>query len=564
MSKHTYIILIFFLFSLSNLLAQDLNLIISGSNNQENTIINSLEYKKKHPNYNSIINEVDTVAQKLIKTGYIDYEQSPIKKLNDTVFKIKLKLNTKYNLIKINYNNSVIDKKIIDEISKNSFEHYFIIPFKNIEKTLETINNKISNNGFPFSKIKLSNLKKESKNSLTANLIILKGGNKRSLDKITIKGYEKFPKSYLKRFLKIKTQKKFNIEEINRKMTTLKSLGFAEQTKNPEALFTKDSTTLYIYLKKLQNNAFDGFLGFNTNEETNKIDFNGYINLKLNNNLNYGESFNLIYKSDESQQKNFEINLNLPYLFSTPIGTELSLQILKRDSSFTSVSQKANLFYQLTPKSKIFLGIENVESNNLLNNELNLDIEDYNSNNINLKYIFENANNTSNLFRLNSKINLELSFGKRKTENLIEEQEKYSIDAFYTFKINKKNSFYTRIQAATKNSETYFENELFRFGGINSIRGFQENSILANKFYVFNTEYRYELNKNLYSYTIIDFSNYENKISNTKENLYGFGLGFGLLTRAGLLKFNFANGKSENQNFVFSNSKIHISLVSFF
>ncbi|APX99477.1 POTRA domain-containing protein [Lacinutrix venerupis] len=564
MSKHTCIILTFFLFSLSNLLAQDLSLIISGSNNQENTIINSLEYKKKHPNYNSIINEVDTVAQKLIKTGYIDYEQSPIKKLNDTVFKIKLKLNTKYNLIKINYNNSVIDKKIIDEISKNSFEHYFIIPFKNIEKTLETINNKISNNGFPFSKIKLSNLKKESKNSLTANLIILKGGNKRSLDKITIKGYEKFPKSYLKRFLKIKTQKKFNIEEINRKMTTLKSLGFAEQTKNPEALFTKDSTTLYIYLKKIQNNAFDGFLGFNTNEETNKIDFNGYINLKLNNNLNYGESFNLIYKSDESQQKNFEINLNLPYLFSTPIGTELSLQILKRDSSFTSVSQKANLFYQLTPKSKIFLGVEGVESNNLLNNELNLDIEDYNSNNINLKYIFENANNTSNLFRLNSKINLELSFGKRKTENLTEEQEKYSIDAFYTFKINKKNSFYTRIQAATKNSETYFENELFRFGGINSIRGFQENSILANKFYVFNTEYRYELNKNLYSYTIIDFSNYENKISNTKENLYGFGLGFGLLTRAGLLKFNFANGKSENQNFVFSNSKIHISLVSFF
>lgn len=564
MSKHTCIILIFFLFPLSNLLAQDLSLIISGSNNQENTIINSLEYKKKHTNYNSIINEIDTAAQKLIKAGYIDYEQSPIKKLNDTVFKIKLKLNTKYNLIKINYNNSVIDKKIIDEISKNSFEHYFIVPFKNIEKTLETINNKISNNGFPFSKIKLSNLKKESKNSLTANLIILKGGNKRSLDKITIKGYEKFPKSYLKRFLKIKTQKKFNIEEINRKMTTLKSLGFAEQTKNPEALFTKDSTTLYIYLKKLQNNAFDGFLGFNTNEETNKIDFNGYINLKLNNNLNYGESFNLIYKSDESQQKNFEINLNLPYLFSTPIGTELSLQILKRDSSFTSVSQKANLFYQLTPKSKIFLGIEGVESNNLLNNELNLDIEDYNSNNINLKYIFENANNTSNLFRLNSKINLELSFGKRKTENLTEEQEKYSIDAFYTFKINKKNSFYTRIQAATKNSETYFENELFRFGGINSIRGFQENSILANKFYVFNTEYRYELNKNLYSYTIIDFSNYENKISNTKENLYGFGLGFGLLTRAGLLKFNFANGKSENQNFMFSNSKIHISLVSFF
>ena len=42
-------------------------------------------------------------------------------------------------------------------------------------------------------------------------------------------------------------------------------------------------------------------------------------------------------------------------------------------------------------------------------------------------------------------------------------------------------------------------------------------------------------------------SNLENKIINQKEKLYGLGFGFGILTKAGLLKFNYANGKSENQ-----------------
>jgi len=347
-------------------------------------------------------------------------------------------------------------------------------------------------------------------------------------------------------------------------LNALNNLRFAEQTKTPEVLFTKDSTILYIYLEKSQSNTFDGFLGFSTDEDTNKIDFNGFINLELNNNFNYGETFTLMYKSDESEQKNFEGKLNLPYLFSSPIGTELSLKILKRDSSFTSINQKANVFYQLSAKNRIFLGVESIESNNQLSDEINFNIEDYKSNLYNLKYVFENVQNFKSLFPIKTKVDLEIGLGKRETNTISENQEKIQLDTYHNFQLSKKNSFYTRVNAAIINSNTYLENELFRFGGINSIRGFLENSILANKYIVINTEYRYQLSRNIYAHTIIDFSDFENKISNTKENLYGFGLGFGIRTKAGLLKFNYANGKSEAQNFKFSNSKIHLSLVSVF
>ena len=546
--------------------AQNTNLNVIGANDEETKIIETHEYKKNHTDYNSIQNEIDSLQQKIINSGYIESEINSTRKINDSSFQVKFSLNNKYESIDISYDNTEIEKNLIKTITEKSSNKQFSVPLNKLEETLKFINLQIVNNGFPFTKIKLSELKIKDSKTLTANLIIVKDKKKRRLDKVVIKGYEKFPKSFLNRFLKIKPEKTFNIESIKRKMDNLNNLRFAEQTKNPEVLFSKDSTTLYIYLQKSQSNTFDGFLGFSTNEETNKLDFNGYLNLELNNNFNYGESFRLMYKSDESEQKNFEVNLNLPYIFSSPIGTELSLNILKRDSTFTTVNQKASVFYQINSKNRIYVGIESVESNNLLDVEINSLslVSDYKSNLYNIKYTYNNRQNFKTIFQLKSSFNLEYGLGERQTKNNKEKQNRINLDAFHVFQLNNKNSFYTRITGSLINSSSYLDNELFRFGGINSIRGFQENSIAANQYIVLNTEYRYQLSKSIYAHSIIDFANFENRIIETKENLYGFGVGFGILTKAGLLRFNFANGKTEEQSFKFSNSKIHLSLVSIF
>lgn len=566
MCKYISILLLITCFCSSTLRAQNTNLNVIGANDEETKIIETHEYKKNHTDYNSIQNEIDSLQQKIINSGYIESEINSTRKINDSSFQVKFSLNNKYESIDISYDNTEIEKNLIKTITEKSSNKQFSVPLNKLEETLKFINLKIVNNGFPFTKIKLSELKIKDSKTLTANLIIVKDKKKRRLDKVVIKGYEKFPKSFLNRFLKIKPEKTFNIESIKRKMDNLNNLRFAEQTKNPEVLFSKDSTTLYIYLQKSQSNTFDGFLGFSTNEETNKLDFNGYLNLELNNNFNYGESFRLMYKSDESEQKNFEVNLNLPYIFSSPIGTELSLNILKRDSTFTTVNQKASVFYQINSKNRIYVGIESVESNNLLDVEINSLslVSDYKSNLYNIKYTYNNRQNFKTIFQLKSSFNLEYGLGERQTKNNKEKQNRINLDAFHVFQLNNKNSFYTRITGSLINSSSYLDNELFRFGGINSIRGFQENSIAANQYIVLNTEYRYQLSKSIYAHSIIDFANFENRIIETKENLYGFGVGFGILTKAGLLRFNFANGKTEEQSFKFSNSKIHLSLVSIF
>ena len=544
--------------------SQNLLLKVAGHSKFETAVIDSLNYKKPHSDYASVKQELDSLQKALFRIGYIENELTAISKVNDSVFLAEIHLKKKYDTLFIYYDEALIDPKLLNSISKKVFNDYFILNVSDVETALNFMNAKISEKGFPFSKLRLANIAIKEESQLSANLIVDGYEQKRTINTIVIKGYERFPRSFLNHYLKIKPGQTFNLNIIKNKTEQLRNLRFAGETKSPEVLFSKDSTSLYLYLQKTKSNAFDGFLGFGTSEENNKLQFNGYLNLSLTNNLNYGESFKLLYKSDESDQKTFETNLSLPYVFKTPVGLDLALRIFKRDSSFTTVNQSAKLHYQINPKHKIYSGITSTQSNNLLSEANTATIFDYRTTFYTFAYDYLTIQSSNGLFPINSKVYFETNFGKRNQANQQESQSLFIMDAFKIFNLDEKNSIYVRATGETLNSKTYFENELLRFGGINSMRGFEENSIYATLFGVINTEYRYQLNNAIYVHSITDISYFENKLQDSKEKLYGFGFGFGLLTKSGLLKFNYANGKNENSKFKLSNSKIHLSLIANF
>ncbi|MEZ4803890.1 MAG: hypothetical protein R2797_14035, partial [Gelidibacter sp.] len=331
-----------------NISSQTLYLSAEGKNEAETKVIDSLYYQKTFQDFGSLQNEVFFLKNKLTNIGYIESELIGLKKQNDSSFLASFSLNNPYKTIRL-YFNDFVNRNILKLVSTEIHDNYIDIEIINLEKTLQLLNSEFSNQGDPFSILQLSNIKKVDDTNLYADLIVSEHHQQRIIDSIIIKGYEKFPKSFVKRYLKIKAKQPFNLKTIKDKMSELDNLVFATQIKDPEVLFTKDSTLLYIYVEKQKSNSFDGFLGFGTNEETSKLEFNGYLNLNLTNNLNYGESFKLLYKSDESEQKTFDVKARLPYLFSSPLGVELGLNIFKKDSTFITVSQSSKLDYQINP-----------------------------------------------------------------------------------------------------------------------------------------------------------------------------------------------------------------------
>ena len=102
------------------------------------------------------------------------------------------------------------------------------------------------------------------------------------------------------------------------------------------------------------------------------------------------------------------------------------------------------------------------------------------------------------------------------------------------------------------------------FGGINSIRGFEENSIAANKLFIINSEYRFTIDNNIYINTILDSAYYENSLSDIKGYIYVLGLGLNINTSSRVFKINYANGVKKGEAVDLKLSKIHVSFSNTF
>ena len=556
-----FIISLSFLIFSNQLCSQNLNLIVVGENENKTSIIDSIGYKQIFDNYNSLESELFSLKNKLIRQGYIGVNIADFSKINDSLFEAKLFLDNKVNRIRINYTSN-FNTEILNFIDHTKGDNYFELNITQLENSLNILNSKIAEQGDPFTSLQLINITKLNADLITADLRIDVNQTRR-IDKIVVKGYEKFPQSYIKRFLKLKIGNSFNLNAIKQKVRLLEDLRFASQIKDPEVLFTRDSTTLYLYLEKTKTNNFDGFLGFGTNENTSKIEFDGYLDLRLINNLNYGESLKLLYKSDEIDQQTFSVDADLPYLFKSPIGLQVGLKIFRKDSTFLNANQHAKINYQLNAQQRVGAGITSTNSTNLLANDTAI-LNDYESHFYTLNYSYNKFQFYDPLFPINFSLELSLGLGNRTNESDKEKQSIVSLDTYKIFNLNDKNSIYTRLSSAVISSYKFLDNELFRFGGINSIRGFEENSLVANLYGVINTEYRYRLSNSIYVHSVIDAAYFENQITDRKEKLFGFGFGLGLLTNSGLFRLNYSSGKTENRQFKLSDSKVHVSLTASF
>ncbi len=546
---------------MNQLCGQTLNLKVIGENESKTITIDSIGYEKGFDNYTTLETEIYSLKNRLTRLGYIDTTIESITKQNDTLFNAELFLGNKVNRIRIDYD-STFNAELLNFIDHSEGENFFELDITQLESSLNELNSKIAEQGDPFSTLQLVNISKLNSDLISADLKI-ETNQKRRIDKIIVKGYEKFPESYIKRFIKLRTGKSFNLNAIKEKVELLEDLRFANKIKDPEVLFTKDSTTLYIYVEKTRTNNFDGFIGFGTNENTNKIEFDGYLDLRLINNLNFGETLNLFYKSDEIDQQTFRVDADLPYLFASPVGLQVGLNIFKKDSTFLNAKQYAKINYQINAQHKIGVGITSTNSTNLLENDTDV-LNDYTSSYYTVNYNYTKPQYYDPLVPINFWFDLSSGFGDRDNDLGKQNQSVFNIDTYKIFNLNNKNSIYTRLNGAILSSDDYLDNELFRFGGINSIRGFEENSLVANLYGVINTEYRYRLSNSIYVHSVIDAAYFENQLTDSKEKLFGFGFGLGLLTNSGLFRLNYSSGKTENRQFKLSDSKVHVSLTATF
>lgn len=561
----TLLLFLLFLIFGWNSSAQNFQLQILGKSKAETRIIDSLKYNSKHKNIKSIKDEINETSKRLSQLGYIDNATADSNASIDSSFIAKLDLGKKIKFIHIYIgSDELLNSLILLNKKNNTIE----LPYTDVDFFLKETVKKLEQNGYALAKLKLINIKKD-RNSLYADLK-LESDLKRKLNSIIIRHSEnnqskKFPKGYLTQINKKYRNNIFNQKTVEQIHQDFKKFGFVNQVKYPEILFTKDSTKVYVYLEKKNSNTFDGFIGF-ANNDTKKITLNGYLDIKLENILASGEELSVYWKSDGNDQKTFKASLELPYLLKTPIGLKAQIQVFRQDTTFQNTKTAIDLSYYINHNTRLYLGYQGTESSDIQNLNSN-SISDFNNSFVTSSFEYTKLETNNFTFPIKSKLFASVGIGKRKINTLSESSSNNqllaNIQTMHTIYLNKKNSIHLQTQNYYLHSNSYITNELIRFGGFNSIRGFSENSLQAYLTASILTEYRYTLTPNLYAHSILDYSLYKNKTGTEKadnvQNIAGIGLGMGLQTKNGFLKLAIANGHAKNQQFEIYNTIIHIS-----
>ena len=522
---------------------------ITSKNEREKKVLDELIYQKKHSDTLLLKQEIINIQQKLKNRGYFTSTLDSIKK-DKPNYIAYFSLYQRTEQVKLSLNKDLA--KTFFDSEKSTIN----LPIDELQKTLQNISKKLDDDGFSFSKVQLTNISIK-KDTLFANLIVNKS-TQRKINKVILKGYDDFPKSFLKNYYQIKSGTIFNQKKIDEISTATKNLNFVKEIKAPEVLFTKDSTLLYMYLQKNNTSNFDALVNF-ASEENGDFLFNGYIDLKLNNILNTGENLELLWNSIGNERQEFTLSAEIPYIFNSPITPKLLFSIYKQDSTFINTKFESNFSYNINNRLKIALTYENESSENLVDNSNNTTSFSNNLVGFSVDYSVLNQD----IFQ-NKKINFNINpkYGRRTSDFENSNQIKIETQASYLWELNNRNFIYIKNELGYLKSDQYYINELFKIGGANTIRGFNEQSLFTKSYTFFNFEYRFLTSSKSYFYSITDIAVLNN--NNDTENLLGLGLGYLFFSNKSKININIAVGKSNNNPFDFSNTKLIIGWKNYF
>jgi outer membrane protein assembly factor BamA len=442
---------------------------------------------------------------------------------------------------------------------------------KEITSILSRIHNVYLNNGYPFASIKL-NQHDLNNNELTANLEVVRGPYK-EWKQIHIKGASKVSEIYISNLIGIRKGSPYNATQLKKIASRIEQVPFLEEVKPHELLFTENGCELYVYLKAIPISSFNGIIGLQPNPITDKLSFTGELNLKLLNLLNRGELLAINWQSIGEQTQSLSSNLNYPFLFNTPFGVDASFDLYKRDTSFLELNSTIGIQYFLKQGNYLKAYYQNL-SNSILsggaNNPTYNKLGNVKTNYYGLSYLSTQVDYLPNPTR-GYKIEVSSAAGSRESQLNDSAQVLKSLTfrgtiAFELFApIAKRHTMRLANTTQYYSASNIFENEVYRFGGLNAQRGFNEDELFATTRTSSVLEYRFLLDRNSHVFAFADQTWYENTSNSySKDTPFGFGVGLSFSTNLGVFSISYGLGKQRNNPIELNNGKVHFGYIAYF
>jgi len=441
-----------------------------------------------------------------------------------------------------------------------------------VEKRVDPILTQLENNGYPFAKLSLENIgQSDSVWHLTYRIHT---GALVKLDSLMVRSDDRMPVSYIRRYLGWRPGLPYNEEEMRAMKSRLSEIPFVTVRQAPEIRFRGDEADLYLVLARKPAHTFNGIIGLQP-EEGGRTTITGDLEIRLLNAFQGGEEIYFNWRRLQSQTQELHARTRLPYLLGTPFGTEAWVKIYRRDSTFSSFRGQLALVFDLRGYGQMRAFAESNSTSRLSRTISTGDFADVTSTLYGLGL---------QLMRLDYRFNprkgwsadIELATGRRTaTRQSLANDEPVTLRT-NTYRLNgmadwfiplfKRQTLRLGGKGAALFADGLSENELFRIGGLKTIRGIDEEGIFARSWATGTIEYRFILDKNSALYAYFDQSWYEaQRLSGfVTDTPRGFGAGVFFDTKAGIFSFNYGLARQFDNPLLLRNARLSFGFSSLF
>lgn len=434
---------------------------------------------------------------------------------------------------------------------------------------LQQVIRAFQNNGYPFAAYDFDSLG-YSKGLISLHVSLIKG-RRMQWKEIVIKGDSSIALKPIQQIIGIRSGDLFSIDKLKEVDARIEQLTFIDAIKPSDFVFSKDGMTLFLYLKASKSSNVNGVLGLQPNPVSQKIGLTGELQLKLNNALRRAEQLDFNWRSIKPATQLLNLRLLYPYLFNSLVGTEVKLNLYKRDSTFLELKSTLGIQYQVGRHWQLKGMFSYFGSNRLYaasSSSEFLNVTSLKNSMYGLGVNYKKLDYLPNP-REGLAFQLDGFIGQRSVLNDSSGKvlnAKVSMNLEHFIPLHKRWVLRYQVSFDTYLAPTIFSNECYRFGGLNTQRGFNEEQFLATTKSVNQVELRYLLDRNSAVFAFFDQSIYENRSNNSyqKDTPMGFGVGANIGSSVGIFSLAYALGLEKNNPFDARSGKIHFGYIAYF
>ena len=446
---------------------------------------------------------------------------------------------------------------------------------RKVLSSVESSLDDLVNNGHPFASIEFDSLAIEGDEVLVGTIRTREGPEIR-IDSLFISGDINTNSTYVSNLLELKPGDLFSENAYRLIESRIKRSSFLRLNHPQDVAFQDGKATIFLDLSKTNTNQFEGIIGLQQNRNGGSTAV-GSLRLDTDNLFRSGHQFNFLWERFSEASQTLNLHYKHAFLFGSSISPSFRFDLLRQDTSFITRTSGIGINMFVFSNVRLSVNFESINAT-LLANDVEVvqgrALADYQRS----FYRLELAKGYASLlstFTEGIAWRFSMGAGNKKINRNLSLPESYydSIDLntdfleltgkmSYQLKIDKRNAIFHQMDFGVLYNDELLTNELYRIGGLRSVRGFNEKEFFARRYFSSSIELRSFFESNSYFYLFYDHLFYKGNRNN--DDPFGLGLGFALETQSGQFNFAFASGDSNQQSISLDQLRVHFGYVANF